>query len=123
MTADLKTAGLQDIPRSAIQEQLRDIRARNSATCDVEYGIRSDDNALVFHFFPPGYALDSGKDWADWTAFRDKLEKALLAHFAKPSIDAGYAQELRSFHAIIKPRPLVPDLTALLEDFFEQLEA
>lgn len=120
--SELAEAGLQDIPGSMLREQFRDVRARNSAHCDAEYGIRDSDGALVFHFFPPGAALDSKLDWSDWHAFRDQLERALLQHFSIEHIDAGYAEELKSFFAIIAPRPLVPDLTALVEHFFAALE-
>jgi hypothetical protein len=120
---DLRDAGLRDIPYSAIQEQFRNVRARNSAVCDAEYGTRGDDNALVFHFYPPGYGLDCDVMWDDWHGFRDRLEVALMKHFTIEHIDAGYAEELKSFFAIVAPRPQVPDLTALIEKFFETLEA
>ena len=123
MSDSLQGAQLQDIPGTALREQFRDVRARNSPICDAEYGARDSDNALVLHFYPPGYGLDVGKDWENWTAFRDRLEQALMKYFTVEHIDAGYVQELKSFYAIISPRPLVPDLTALLEHFFAALEA
>jgi hypothetical protein len=122
MTDYLRDAKLQDIELSALSEQFQDVRARNSPLCDAEYGYRGTDGALVFHFYPPGYGVDTRKDWPDWTMFRDRLEKAMLALFALENIDAGYVKELRSFYLIISPKPRVPDVTALLEHFFSVLE-
>lgn len=119
----LKEAGLQDIPLTSVVEQFQDVLARNSPLCDSEYGTRDSDSALVFHFFPPGYAADSSKDWPSWTEFRDRLEASLMKYFPIESVDAGYAEELKSFFLIVSPRPSVPDLTALIERFFSDLGA
>lgn len=116
-------AGLQEIPLDRIQEAIPDLLARNSAHCDTQYGTRTDDGALVFHFFPPGHALNSDMDWADWRAFRNALEHAAMRCFDHNAIDADYVPELKSFYLRIKPRPAVPDLTALIERFFSILEA
>ena len=118
----LQTAGLQDIAADHVKELLADLQARNSAVCDLEYGVNRDSGQLVFHFFPPGYALDSRKDWPDWTAFRDKLEDVVLATFSRDDLDAGYVQELKSFYVQVN-HPGVPDLNAFLAKFFEALES
>jgi hypothetical protein len=118
----LRDASLQDIPLEAIEEGLSDVLARSTSAYDAEYGTRTDDYALVIHLFPPGYALDSSKDWPNWTRFRDLLEQAIMERFTIGTYEAGYVDELRSFFVIVKPRPQVPDLTALLERFFVTLE-
>lgn len=120
---DLESARLQDLPLEAVSEGFRDVLARSSAICDAEYGTRADDGALVFHFFPPGYAADMAVKWPSWEGFRDRLEAAALAYFSPESIDAGYVEELKSFYLILRPPPVVPDRTALIERFFGALEA
>lgn len=113
----LKSANLQDI---SITVDLPDLLGRSSPNYDVEYGTRVSDNALVFHFFPPGWAEGKERDWPDWTKFRDSLEQAILACF--PVYEAGYVRELKSFFVILRAKPSVPDLNALLERFFSLLE-
>ncbi len=121
--SDLRSAGLQDIPVSSLREQFQDVRARSTALCDAEQGFRDSDGALVFHFFPPGYAANPSLDWAGWHDFRDRLELAALRYFDPEHLQAGYVNELHSFYLIVAPRPLVPDLTSLIEAFFAALEA
>jgi hypothetical protein len=116
----LQAAGLQD---TFIQEQLQDILARSSSVCDAEYGHRADDGHIVFHFFPPGYAADDSVTWPKWEDFRDRLERAIMRSFDRGRIEAGYVEELKSFFLIVRYRPQVPDLTALIERFFDVLEA
>jgi hypothetical protein len=118
----LQNAGLQDIKGSSVVEGLADIQGRSSRHCDVEYGTRRDDGRLTFHFFPPGYAADNSKNWEDWTAFRDRLEAAVLAFFPASSVDGGWVEELKSFY-IITDRPVAFDLATFLSKFFEKLEA
>lgn len=113
----LREAGLQD---TLVSEQLSDMRARSSRACDAEWGLRDEDFALVMHFFPPGYAADDTTSWPDWHAFRDALEAGITACFEH--FEAGYAEELRSFYLILRPRPQVPDLNGLIEKFFCVLE-
>ncbi len=120
---ELKKASLQDIPLSAVEEQFQDVRGRSSPVCDVEYGTRADDGALIFHFFPPGYGENDNADWPNWHQFRDRLETAILACFAAGSFQADYEPMLRSFWLIINPRPNVPDLNAYVHRFFAALEA
>jgi hypothetical protein len=113
----LRDASLQD---TLVSEQLTDMRARSSRACDAEWGMRDEDFALVLHFFPPGYAADDATTWPNWHAFRDALETGIIACFE--NFEAGYAEELKSFYLILKPRPQVPDLNGLIERFFYVLE-
>jgi hypothetical protein len=122
-TSELKNAGLQDIPLSAIKEQFQDVLARSSSSYDAEYGTHADNNALIFHFFPPGYAENSGAKWPNWEAFGEKLEAAVLRCFGPTNVDLDYVPELKSFCIIVKPKPLVPDLSSLIERFFSVLES
>jgi hypothetical protein len=118
----------QDIPTSSIKELFRDAKGRSSKVFDAEYGygVEGAYDALVMHFFPPGYAADNTVRWggeAGWTAFRDRLEPVLLAHFASTSLSGTYTEELESFCVIVHPVPQVPDLEMLIEKFFAALEA
>lgn len=118
----LHNAKLQDIPTSALREAIVVLRGRSSPLTDAEYGVRSDDGALVFHFYPPGWALQGPVEWKDWYGFRDRLERAILAHFPPPQVEAGYVPELQSFWVIAR-RSRAFDETALVESFFRELEA
>lgn len=126
-TSDLRAAALQDIDSSSVKEQFQGIEARNCNDFVAEYGTRGDDGALVLHFFPPGYPLAEAADWPDYDAFHNKLEAALLRHFAPAvaakALEAGYVEELRSFFVIVAPSAAVPDTNALLNAFFRDLEA
>lgn len=114
-------AAAQPVSTDDVQELLGDIQGRSSRFCDVEYGTNRDDGRLVFHFFPPRHAADNAVDWADWKAFRDRLETAILAAFKPEDIEAGWVEELKSFYLLAK-QPQTLDLTAFLSKFFETLE-
>jgi hypothetical protein len=116
-------AGMRDIQASALHEQFQNPLGRSSALCDAEWGTRADDGALIFHFFPPGYAANDARDWPDWTAFRNRLETAALQMFVLDNVFGDYIPELKSFSLIIKPPPNAPDMTAFIEKFFLALEA
>jgi hypothetical protein len=119
----LREARLQIIPISMLEAQFQNVLARSSQLCDAEWGTRADDGALVFHFFPPGYAANDAADWPSWTRFRDRIERAALQCFDLEHVFGDYAEELKSFSLIIKPPPRSPDLTSLIERFFSLLEA
>jgi hypothetical protein len=120
---ELRSCGLQDVPISMLEEGFSSVLGRSSALCDAEYGNRTDDGALVFHFFPPGYAANDRAEWPNWHDFRDRLEKAILESFSLEHIDANYVEELKSFYLIVKPAPQGPNVTALITRFFVKLEA
>ncbi len=121
-TEQLQGAGLQDIRGSDLVEGLSDLQARNRPRYDVEWGIRVDDGALVFHFFPPGYAANSSANWPNWTDFRDRLENAALGTFDRDAVMGDFVAELKSFYLIIKPLPPSPDLNGLVEQMLAKLE-
>ena len=116
------------VPIGMLEEGMEDVRARSGPHVEIEYGRRTDDGALVFHLFPPGYAMAQNDErhaalWSNWRGARDAVEEAALKHFTLDRIDAGYAEELASFFVIIHPPPPVPDLMALIERFLLDLEA
>ena len=115
------TAGLQDIPVSQLKEMLQDVKGRTHSTYEAEYGFNADTGALTFHFFPAGYAASLTTEWPDWTAFRDRLEQAVMATLDVSGIDAGYVPELKSFY-VITPRPAVLNVAGFIERFFSALE-
>lgn len=119
----LRSARLQDIPVSALEEAIPELLARSSPLFDAQYGSRSDDDALIFHFYPPGHAIGASEGWTDWTAFRDRLEQAIMRCFDLVCVEADYVSELESFFLMVRPPPQVPDQTALIEKFFSLLEA
>lgn len=117
----IKDAKLQDVKTDDLEEQLKDLAGRSSRFYDAEYGVNRDDGHLVFHFFPPGYAADARVNWENWHQFRDRLEAAIMDTFPLDTLDAGYSEELRSFH-VVTPYPAVPDASALISKFFEKIE-
>jgi hypothetical protein len=112
--------GLSSIGGSALTTHLPEPLARDTPNYLVEYGIRLDDLAMVFHFFPP----KDREDWdpARWNLAR-RLEVVLPKHFDTRMLTAGYAPEIRSFYVIVGGLGAVPDPWFLVERFFGALDA
>jgi hypothetical protein len=82
--------------RTAIPELL----AEENELFKVQYGIREDDHAMVFHFFPPQ------KGWPDDISAR--LTSAMTEHLPSEHIRADYVTELDSFCIIYYGGGMIP---------------
>lgn len=110
--------GLQD----AIPERLGD----QNEHYQVEYGIRSDDNAMVFHFYPPDTDWSTnpptfGK-WSEAYGMHNRLEGALAKVFDVNKLKATYTEELRSFCIIAYGIGFNPDPFYFARSLFEKIE-
>jgi hypothetical protein len=119
LTAQGTATGLQDaIPnRMAVQ----------TANYDVEYGVRSDDDALVFHFYPPGTDWSTnppglGK-WNDSYKMHDRLEAAIPQIFSVEHIKARYTEELQSFCIIAYDVGKSPDPYYFVRSFLQKIDS
>lgn len=80
-----------------LETHLPDLLAVDHPEYLVEYGIRVDDGALVFHFF-------SAKDRPTWNPewnMHQRLETAIAKSFDVSKVSAGYAEELEAFYIIV----------------------
>ncbi len=115
----LSEAALQDVDASSLKEAVPDLLAKDTPGYLVEYGIRIDDGAMVFHFFPP---KDRG-DWDPGWRMDTRLERALPGCFDVSAVSAGYAEELRSFYVIVGGLGSAPDPWPSVERFFAAIDS
>lgn len=110
---------LRECKASSLREHIPELLARDTPLYLVEYGIRIDDGALVFHFFPP-------KEEADWppnNRMNKRLEHALDSLVdVKTVAVADYIQELRSFCIILRGLGHSPDPWIFVERFFAKID-
>lgn len=115
---ELQSAGLQDVNASALQSHIPNPLAKDTPNFLVEYGVRIEDHAMIFHFF-------SGKDQTEWNLefhMDKRLEVAIDEHFDVSKVTAGYAQEMDSFYIIVGGLGGAPDPWPLVERFLSSLE-
>jgi len=116
---NFEDAELGDVPASSLTTHIPNPLAKDTKNYLVEYGIRVDDDAMVFHFFSP-------KDKETWDPKYDihnRLEHAITKCFDLRTIKAGYVSELESFYVIVEGLGLVPDPWAKAEAFFSAIDA
>lgn len=93
--------------------------ALDTATFMVEYGIRSDDSAVVFHFFSPKEV----NEWSDDYHMDIRLKRAIDKNFDVTKVSCGYAKEMDSFYVIVGGLGDGPDPWTLVERFFRDVDA
>jgi hypothetical protein len=108
------TAAISNLS-DAIPERL----AKEAPNYLVEYGIRFDDAAMVFHFFPPMHRQDWDPEWK----MNERLERAIAETFDTDLVSADYADEVRSFCVIVRGLGCAPDPFPLVELFFERIDS
>ncbi len=116
--SDLQEANLQDVSASSLREAVPELLAKDTPNYLVEYGIRTDDAAMVFHFF-------SAKDvegWPEELRMNERLEKAIPKCFDVSKVSAGYADELRSFYVIVGGLGSAPDPWPRVDSFFAAID-
>jgi hypothetical protein len=120
-TAEFDSAPV--VPQDAIPERL----AKEHDNYLVMYGIRTDDAAFVFHFFPP---LDR-KEFEPRYGMAARLERAIPKCFDVRRIQANEVLETMradkdditpSYCIIVHGLGASPDPWPLVNRFFEELE-
>lgn len=112
---EISEANLQDVPLSSIQVAVPEPLARTTGDYTVEYGIRSDDRAMVFHFFP------AGDDWVPDAG--NIMKKGIDAAFNVSKVSADFAAELNSFCIIVGELGASLDPWGVVQKFFDALDA
>ncbi len=93
--------------------------ALDTASFLVEYGIRADDSAMVFHFFSP----KGENEWSPAYRMDARLKRAIDGNFDPKKVSCGYAREMDSFYVIVGGLGDGPDPWTLVERFFCDLDA
>lgn len=106
---------MPDVPLSAVSTAIPNPLARDHAEYLAEYGIRTDDDAIVIHLFP------KGSRWTPSFLVGDRLRRAVdgLPHPAR----ADYAPELDSFCVVVYGLGGAPDPWPAIDRFFQTFES
>jgi hypothetical protein len=109
-----------DIRGSTLKAAIPELLARDTPEFFVEYGIRIDDHAMVFHFYPP---KSSPGRWVEVSRMAERLERAIPKHFdvAGGRVRATYAEELHSFCVIVRGLGAAPDPWPLVARFLDDV--
>ena len=116
---DLRSAQLQDVKANSLMPVIPNPLAMEAEGFLVEYGVRIDDQAMVFHFFSP-------KDAATWDEkyrMDARLKRAIDSNFDTRKITCGYVREMDSFYVIVGGLGSGPDPWPLAERFLRDVES
>lgn len=130
---------------SSIRRAIPDLLAKDSAQYIAEYGVRSDDQAMVFHFFPKKSLMElhkindeqararytvpqlekltETKDWDKSYGMDKRLERAIPKCFKVENVSADYADEMSSFCVIVGGLGASLDPWPLVNRFFAEIDA
>lgn len=114
---DLHHANFQDVHTGSVADAVSRLAHKGEGFL-CEYGPRIDDDALVFHFYPP---LD--KTWDPAYAMDKRLSSAIHSTLQASKYQAGYAEEMESFYVIVFGAMLAPDPWSLCAMFFDAIES
>lgn len=117
-TSEIRNAGLQDVHGSSLQAHVPNPLALESRHFLVEYGIRADDQAMVFHFFSPRNADTWDADYK----MDERLKRAIDANFDTRKVSAGFVSEMDSFYVIVGGLGSSPDPWPLVARFLRDVE-
>lgn len=112
-------AQMHDIRLASLQASVPDPLIEKNKHYQAIYGIRTEDNALVFHFFPPG-------DDAQWAKTFDPekvLTPAIEALLDPARVFGDYAKELNSFCVIYRAGGLLPAPFILARQLLDRVTA
>lgn len=115
-------------PATGMTDAIPDRLAKQTPNYDVEYGVRADDMAMIFHFYPPGtdwssYPPKKFGTWPQKYAMDQRLERALPESFDVAFVKAVFTEESQSFCIIVKGLGHSPDPWTLVNRFFERIDA
>jgi hypothetical protein len=103
---------------TGLKPHLPELLAKDTPNYLVEYGIRYDDGAMVFHFFPPKHRTSWDPSWS----LARRLELAMPLCFDTAKLSAGFVEELNSFYVIVGGLGTVPDPWITVERFFRAID-
>ncbi len=102
---------------SGLKHAIPALLAKQTADYEVEYGIREDDGAIVFHFYAPGRG-----EWDPAWDATARLERALPMCFDTSKLHAEYISIVHSYCIIVKDLGFSPDPWPLVERFLSEVE-
>jgi len=89
-------------PVKGLTDAIPNRMARQTSNYIVIYGPRTDDGAMVFHFYPPGSDPPNLLgEWREDYRIHDRLESAIPKVFDVRFVRATYTDELKSFCIIV----------------------
>ena len=96
-----KEATLDDMdltPLTGLETHIPDIQSFVHDEFLVSYGVRTDDLAMVFHFFAP-----PGRSWNDEFRMVDRLNDVTGDHYPldRHKVKGGFTEELDSYFVIV----------------------
>lgn len=113
----------QPVDGGSLREAIPDRLGKITSFYSVEYGIRYDDGAVVFQFFPADRDAESVGRWDPHYKMDKRLERAIPLHFRVERVKAVFTEELNSFCVIVGGLGLSPDPWPLVEKFFAAIDA
>lgn len=114
MIEGFNEAGFQG---AALQTHLPDTHAMSTPHFLVEYGVRVDDLAMVFHFYSP----EDAPAWPDHARWRTRLERAIESTFDMSAVSADYVPEMDSYCVIVRGMGARPDPLAFAKIFLDRV--
>ncbi len=104
-----------DVDGRSLITAIPELRTVQAEKFRVEYGVRHDDSAVVFHFFPV-------RHWDAEYQMDRRLEEAILGCFEYFKVATSYAEELESFCVIIGGLGASRDPERLIRKFLGAVE-
>lgn len=118
-----------DTVLGGLEDALPDRKVHDCEEWLCEYGVRTDDRAMVFQFFPkrliPDLKDKEGKGVAGWSegyGMPQRLERA-LKHFDPKDLNAKFIELTNSFNVIIGGLGESLDPGPQVKRFFDEIEA
>lgn len=116
---DSATANMSDIHLASLEAAIPDPLIDKTPHYQVIYGIRIEDNALVFHFFPP----DGSNDWAPTFDPQKVLTPAISALMDPARAFGDYSKEVNSFCVIYRAGGLLPAPFIFARQFLDRADS
>lgn len=111
-----------------IEDSIPDRLAKDTAEWLCEHGIRTDDQAMVFHFYPkrqiPGVFDKEGNPVAGWSEdyHMDRRLDQALKMFDPEDLNCKFIETHNSFNVIVGGLGAALDPWPLVEKFFSRIE-
>lgn len=112
---------------TGLRDAIPNRQAKQTVNYVVEYGVREDDGAMIFHFYPPGtdwskYPPEKLGVWSPTYGMDRRLEAAMPAIFDTRFIKATFTEEMQSFCIIVHGLGRSPDPWPLVNRFLDRID-
>ena len=109
----------RDVKASSLIPHIPNPLAMDTPNFLVEYGIRVDDQAVVFHFF----SAKNRTSWDPEYKMDVRLQRGVDRNFDTTKVTCGFAVEMDSFYVIVGGLGAGPDPWPLVERFLFDVQA